>query len=144
MHLSWCIYQTGIVKETKTLLKIMTECLLFHSFRTSRLLLWSLNWDSKLLFLIMIFCSTSMTCLKNSSKIITYWKQWKIARRTDWTNVLRKNKLTIGLVYTEEMTDTQMSWLHILVKDRGSTFIVILKTFMQGKLFCFSLLSGSC
>ena len=26
------------------------------------------------------------------------------------------------------MTDTQMSWLHILVKDRGSTFIVILKT----------------
>ena len=25
------------------------------------------------------------------------------------------------------MTDTQMSWLHILVKDRGSTFIIILK-----------------
>ena len=36
-----------------------------------------------------------------------------------------------------------MSWLHILVKDRGSTFIVILKTFLQGKLFCFSLWSGS-
>ena len=35
------------------------------------------------------------------------------------------------------MTDTQMSWLHILVKDRGSTFIVILKTFLEGKLFCF-------
>ena len=30
-----------------------------------------------------------------------------------------------------------MSWLHILVKDRGSTFIVILKTFLEGKLFCF-------
>ena len=44
----------------------------------------------------------------------------------------------IGLVYTEKMIDTQMSWLHILVKDRGSTFIVILKTFLQGKLFCFS------
>ena len=41
------------------------------------------------------------------------------------------------------MTDTQMSWLHILVKDRGSTFIVILKTFLEGKLFCFSLWSGS-
>ena len=54
-----------------------------------------------------------------------------------------KNELTIGLVYTEKMTDTQMSWLHILVKDRGSTFIVILKTFFQGKLFCFSLWSGS-
>ena len=77
----------------------MTERLLFHSLRTSRLLLWSLNWNSKLLFLIMIFCSTSMTCSKNSSKIITYWKQWKITRRTDWTTVLRKNKLTIGLVY---------------------------------------------
>ena len=36
-----------------------------------------------------------------------------------------------------------MSWLHILVKDRGSTFIVILKTFLQGKLFCFSLWRGS-
>ena len=36
-----------------------------------------------------------------------------------------------------------MSWLHILVKDRGSTFIVILKTFLQGKLFLFSLWSGS-
>ena len=35
------------------------------------------------------------------------------------------------------MTDTQMSWLHILVKDRGSTFIVILKTFMQGKFSAF-------
>ena len=88
-------------QRNPSLLKIMTECLLFHSFRTSRLLLWSLNWNSKLLFLIMIFCSTSMTCSKNSSKIITYWKQWKIARRTDWTTVLRKNKLTIGLVYTE-------------------------------------------
>ena len=54
-----------------------------------------------------------------------------------------KNELTIGLVYTEKMTDTQMSWLHILVKDRGSTFIVILKTFLQGKLFPFSLCSGS-
>ena len=27
-----------------------------------------------------------------------------------------KNELTIGLVYTEQMRDTQMSWLHILVK----------------------------
>ena len=36
-----------------------------------------------------------------------------------------------------------MSWLHILVKDRGSTFIVILKTFLEGKLFCFSSWSGS-
>ena len=36
------------------------------------------------------------------------------------------------------MIDTQMSWLHILFKDRGSTFIVILKTFLEGKLFCFS------
>ena len=54
-----------------------------------------------------------------------------------------KNELTIGLVYTEKMTDTQMSWLHILVKDRGSTFIVILKTFLQGKLFPFSFCSGS-
>ena len=36
-----------------------------------------------------------------------------------------------------------MSWLHILVKDRGSTFIVILKTFLQGKFFCFSLWRGS-
>ena len=41
------------------------------------------------------------------------------------------------------MTDTQMSWLHILVKDRGSSFIVILKTFLEGKLFFFSLWSGS-
>ena len=32
-----------------------------------------------------------------------------------------------------------MSWLHILVKDRGSTFIVMLKTFLQGKLFRFSM-----
>ena len=36
-----------------------------------------------------------------------------------------------------------MRWLHILVKDRGSIFIVILKTFLQGKLFWFSLWSGS-
>ena len=36
------------------------------------------------------------------------------------------------------MIDTQMSWLHILFKDRGSTFIAILKTFLEGKLFCFS------
>ena len=35
------------------------------------------------------------------------------------------------------MTDTQMSWLHILFKDRGSTFIVILNTFLEGKLFLF-------
>ena len=35
------------------------------------------------------------------------------------------------------MTDTQMSWLHILVKDRGSTFIVILKTFLQGNCSAF-------
>ena len=48
-------------------------------------------------------------------------------------------KLTIGLVYTEQMTDTQMRWLHILFKDRGSTFIVILNTFLEGKLFFFSL-----
>ena len=41
------------------------------------------------------------------------------------------------------MTDKQVSWLHILVKDRGSTFIVILKTFLEGKLFCFSSWSGS-
>jgi len=49
-----------------------------------------------------------------------------------------KNELTIGLVYTEQMRDTQMSSLHILVKDRGSAFIVILKTFLEGKLFFFS------
>ena len=36
-----------------------------------------------------------------------------------------------------------MSWLRILVKDRGSTFIVILKTFLQDKLFCFSLWRGN-
>ena len=36
-----------------------------------------------------------------------------------------------------------MSWLHIFVKDRGSSFIVILKTFLKGKLFFFSLWSGS-
>ena len=65
--LSWCIYQTRIVRVTKKLtlkllerkmqqekkynlivkprdlLRIMTEGVLFHSFRTSRLLLWSLN-----------------------------------------------------------------------------------------------------
>ena len=35
-----------------------------------------------------------------------------------------------------------MSWLHILVKDLGSSFIVILKTFLEGKLFFFSLWSG--
>ena len=35
-----------------------------------------------------------------------------------------------------------MSWLHILVKDRGSTFIVILKTFLVRNLFCFSSWSG--
>ena len=29
------------------------------------------------------------------------------------------------------MTDKQMRWLHILYKDRGSTFIVILKTLWQ-------------
>ena len=60
MQLSWCINQTRIVRETLKLvskflerkmqqeekyglLKIMTKRLLFHSFRTSRLLLWSLN-----------------------------------------------------------------------------------------------------
>ena len=32
-----------------------------------------------------------------------------------------------------------MRWLHILFKDRGSTFIVILNTFLEGKLFFFSL-----
>ena len=35
-----------------------------------------------------------------------------------------------------------MSWLHILVKDRGSTFIVILNTFLEGKLFCFFFMVG--
>ena len=30
-----------------------------------------------------------------------------------------------------------MRWLHILFKDRGSTFIVILNTFLEGKLFFF-------
>ena len=33
-----------------------------------------------------------------------------------------------------------MSWLHILVKDRGSTFIVILNTFLQAN--CSSFLYG--
>ena len=61
----------------------------------------------------------------------------------DPTNrLLAKNELTIGLVYTEQMTDTQMRWLHILFKDRGSTFIVILNTFLEGKLFFFSLWRG--
>ena len=54
-----------------------------------------------------------------------------------------KNELTIGLVYTEQMRDTQMSRLHILVKDGGSAFIVILKAFLEGNLFFFSLWSGS-
>ena len=36
-----------------------------------------------------------------------------------------------------------MSWLHILVKEGGSAFIVILKAFLKGSLFFFSLLSGS-
>ena len=54
-----------------------------------------------------------------------------------------KNELTIGLVYTEQMRDTQMSWLHILVKDGGSAFIVILNAFLKGSLFFFSLWSGS-
>ena len=53
-----------------------------------------------------------------------------------------KNELTIGLVYTEQMRDTQMSWLHILVKDGGSAF-VILKAFLEGNLFFLSLWSGS-
>ena len=30
-----------------------------------------------------------------------------------------------------------MRWLHILFKDRGSTFIVILNTILEGKLFFF-------
>ena len=38
------------------------------------------------------------------------------------------------------MTDTQMRWLHILVKDRGSTFIVILNSFLQAN--CSSFLYG--
>ena len=54
-----------------------------------------------------------------------------------------KFELTIGLVYTEQMRDTQMSWLHILVKDGGSAFIVILKAFLDGNLFFLSLWSGS-
>ena len=36
-----------------------------------------------------------------------------------------------------------MSWLHILVKDGGSAFIVILKAFLEGNLFFLSLWSGS-
>ena len=89
-------------------------------------------FNSRLLFLIMIFCFTSTN--QNNGKL-----------HEEPTNRLccAKNELTIGLVYTEKMIDTQMSWLHILVKDRGSTFIVILKTFLQGKLFCFSLWPGS-
>ena len=35
------------------------------------------------------------------------------------------------------MTDTQMSWLHILVKDRGSTFIVIFNTFLEDNCSAF-------
>ena len=54
-----------------------------------------------------------------------------------------KFELTIGLVYTEQMRDTQMSWLHILVKDGGSAFIVIFKAFLEGNLFFLSLWSGS-
>ena len=42
------------------------------------------------------------------------------------------------------MRETQMSWLHNLVNDRGSAaFIVILKAFLKGSLFFFSLWSGS-
>ena len=64
----------------------------------------------------MIFCFTSRN--QNNGKL-----------HKEPTNRLccAKNELTIGLVYTEKMIDTQMSWLHILVKDRGSTFIVICK-----------------
>ena len=67
MQLCWRIYQTRIVREStkltskflernmlhekkysliaepRDLIKIMTEGVLFHSFGTSRLLLWSLN-----------------------------------------------------------------------------------------------------
>ena len=35
------------------------------------------------------------------------------------------------------MTDKQVSWLHILVKDRGSAFIVILKTFLKANCSAF-------
>ena len=110
MQLCWRIYQTRIFRENKThiklfgkkysliveprdLIKRMTERALFHSFGTSRLLLWSLNWNSRLLFVIMIFCCTSTTCSWNLSKIITCSKQWKIAWRPDLPIVLCK-KLT--------------------------------------------------
>ena len=67
MQLCWPIYQTRILRESteltskflernmlhekkysliaelRELIKIMTERALFHSFRASRLLLWSLN-----------------------------------------------------------------------------------------------------
>ena len=60
MQLCWRIYQTRIFREStkltsifgkkdsliaeaRELIKIMTERALLHSFRASRLLLWSLN-----------------------------------------------------------------------------------------------------
>ena len=109
----------------------MTERVLFNSFRTGMRILWWPNLNSKLSFLVMIFCFTLTN--QNNGKL-----------HEEPTNRLccAKNELTMGLVYTEKMTDTQMSWLHILVKDCGSTFIVILKTFLQGKLFCFPFLYG--
>ena len=71
----------------------------------------------------MIFCFTSRN--QNNGKL-----------HKEPTNRLccAKNELTIGLVYAEKMIDTQMSWLHILVKDRGSTFIVILKDFLARQI----------
>ena len=60
---------------------------------------------------------------------------------TNWL-CCAKNEHTIGLVYTEQMRDTQISWLDILVKDSGSAFIVILKAFLKGSLFFFSSWSG--
>ena len=138
MWLSWCIYQTRIVRKTKKLTwnyckercnKILTERVFFYSFRTGRYIIWSPNFEQEV-----IISDNDLLFHLNEPK------QWKIA----WRAVCcAKNELTIGLVYTEKMIDTQMSWLHILVKDRGSSFIVILKTFLQGKFFCFSLWPGS-
>ena len=49
----------------------------FHCFRTSRSLLWPLKWNSRLLFVIMTSCSTSVTCPFHLLKIITCSKQWE-------------------------------------------------------------------
>ena len=65
-RLPW--HTSRIMPSLLGLLKIMTERAAqlfnapFHCFRTSRSLLWPLKWNSRLLFLTMASCSTSMAC----------------------------------------------------------------------------------